>query len=46
MRGYTEIVQIANRSGLKMRATRLHNLNLLIFGILQNQSGSLSAIVR
>jgi len=46
MRGYAEIVQIVNRWGIQMRATRLRNLNLLVYGILQSQSGSLSAIVR
>jgi hypothetical protein len=46
MRGYLEIEQIVNRWGIQMRATRLRNLTLLVYGILQSQSGSLSAIVR
>ncbi len=46
MRGYLEIEQIVNRWGIHMRVTRLRNLILLVYGILQSQSGSLSAIVR
>ena len=46
MRGYLEIEQIVNRWGIHMRATRLRNLILLVYGILHSQSGSLSAIVR
>ena len=46
MRGYAEIEQIVNRWGIQMRATRLRNLVLLVYGILHSQSGSLSAIVR
>jgi len=46
MRGYLEIEQIVNRWGIQMRATRLRNLILLVYGILHAHSGSLSAIVR
>jgi hypothetical protein len=46
MRGYAEIERIVNRWGIQMRATRLRNLNLLVYGILHSRSGSLSAIVR
>ena len=46
MRGYLEIEQIVNRWGIHMRATRLRNLILLVYGILHSHSGSLSAIVR
>jgi len=45
MREYFEIGQIVNRWGIHMRATRLRNLNLLVYGILQSHSGSLSGIV-
>lgn len=46
MRGYLEIEQIVKRWGVYMRATRLRNLILLVYGILHSHSGSLSAIVR
>ena len=46
MRGYTEIEQIVKRWGITMRATRLRNLILLVYGILHSRSGNLSAIVR
>lgn len=46
MRGYTEIEQIVNRWGIQMRATRMRNLILLVYGILHSCSGNLSAIVR
>lgn len=46
MRGYTEIERIVNHWGIQMRATRLRNLVLLVYGILHSHSGSLSAIVR
>jgi Transposase DDE domain len=46
MRGYTEIEDIVKRWGIRMRATRLRNLILLVYGILHSHSGNLSAIVR
>jgi hypothetical protein len=46
MKGYAEIEQIVKRWGIQMRATRLRNLILLVYGILHARSGSLSAIVR
>ena len=46
MRGYAEVEQIVNGWGIQMRATRLRNLVLLVYGILHGRSGSLSAIVR
>jgi hypothetical protein len=46
MGGYSEIERIVNLWGIQMRATRLRNLVLLVYGILHSQSGSMSAIVR
>ena len=46
MLSYTDIWEIVNRWGIKMRVTRLRNLALLVYGILQSRSGCLSAIVR
>ena len=46
MRGYAEIEKIVNVWGIRMRASRLRNLVLLVYGILESRSGSLSAIVR
>jgi len=45
VRGYAEIERIGKHWSIQMRATRLRNLNLLVYGILQSRSGSLSAIV-
>ena len=46
MLSYQEIWTIVNRWGIEMRKTRLVNLNLLVYGIIQSRSGCLSAIVR
>jgi hypothetical protein len=46
MLAYTDILEIVNRWGIEMRATRLRNLALLVYGIYKSRSGCLSAIVR
>ena len=46
MLSYTEVWPLVNRWEIKMRATRLRNLALLVHGILRSRSGCLSSIVR
>jgi hypothetical protein len=46
MLSYQDVWSIVNRWGIEMRKTRLVNLNLLVYGIIQSRSGCLSVIVR
>lgn len=46
MLSYDDIWTIVNAWGIQMRVTRLRNLALLVFGLIQAESGCLSAIVR
>jgi hypothetical protein len=46
MLSYTDVWEIVSRWHIEMRVTRLRNLALLVYGIIQSRSGCLSAIVR
>jgi hypothetical protein len=46
MLSYTDVWDIVNRWHIEMRVTRLRNLALLVYGIIQSRSGCLSVIVR
>lgn len=46
MLSYAEMGEIVNRWDVQMRVTRLRNLKLLAYGIMQGRSGCLSTIVR
>ena len=46
MRSYVEMGRVVKAWEVEMRATRLRNLVLLAYGIVQGRSGCLSEIVR
>ena len=46
MSSCTDVWEIVNRWHIEMRVTRLRNLALLVYGIIQSRSGCLSVIVR
>jgi len=46
MLSYNDVWDIVNRWHIEMRVTRLRNLALLVYGIIQSRSGCLSVIVR
>ena len=46
MLSYNDVWALVNRWHIDMRVTRFRNLALLVYGIIQSQSGCLSIVVR